>query len=104
LGEHQPVGDRRQNISVEQVKVGLLAKELRVVRRDQVDQLADLSFTARRLEEFAVVPVVIEPEMPQPLPEAAGHQRVLIGSEPDPTALVDQPRQEVVCLRGERSF
>ena len=84
--------------------MGRLAKEIRVVRRDQVDQFANLSFTARGLQEFAVGPVVIEPEMPQPLPETAGHQRVLVGSEPNPAALVDQLRQEVVCLRGERSF
>ena len=76
--------------------MGGFAEEVGVVGRNQIDQRIDLILPLGRLEQRTIFFVVGHPQRLHPLPQPAGDQRLPVGAEPDPAALVDEVRQKVV--------
>ena len=63
---------------------------MRVIGGNEIDELTNLMFAIRRHQQLAVLLIIAESQRSQPLRQATGYKCLLVGSQADTTAIVDQ--------------
>jgi hypothetical protein len=79
-------------------------KELRVIGRDQVDDGPDLVLAGGRAEELAVVVIAVAADGTELSAEPPRHERLLVRSQPDAAAAIDEVGQKGIRRSRQVGF